>query len=1282
MKMTKMKKILSLVLSVIMLLGVIPAGVITAGAADSDFGFKVSDGQVKVTSCNISASGDIVVPAEYNGNPVTEIGVGAFLNCTKIRSISIPDSVNKIGNKAFSGCTALEKVTIGKGVTSLGNELFLDCDSLDKIVVSADNAVYSSDADGVLYNKAKTAILLYPVANSATTYTVSDKVEKIADGTFFMSQKVKTIVIGDNVKEIGHNAFMGSRSLETVKIGKGVERILGNQAFNDCEKLTSITVDSGNKIYSSDSDGILYNKGKTEILRYPEGISKTAFTVPSGIEAIRTSSFRSAVNLKTVSFPKSLKTIDASAFTGCTSITEVNYAGKEDEWNKITIGNDNNAILSAKIVFAGGETHEHKYTSTVTKAPTCSEGGVKTYSCTCGHKYTEPIAPSGHVFSNNKCTSCNTKEYVLVADGTYAKITGYNGAGGAVVVPEKIEGYTINAIGDNAFENKSAVVSVKLPANIVEIGNNAFYKTGYYNTAANWEGNVLYIGNYLIQAKDTLSGSYTVKDGTTLIADFAFASAKSLTSITLPAETLNIGDYAFSGCTALSAVTVNAVESEWKTSAVVGIGNASFQNATFTFKIVPHVHDFVVTEETPATCTTAGYRKSACTCGEKKDEVLAALGHIFVNNVCTGCGERQFNITISGDTVTITGCHPSLSGVVTIPATIGGYKVTAIGDRAFYKNGRIEKLVLPAGLETIGKMALTASGIVIELAAGNTHFIISDGIVYNNARTELVYCPVSKGAKTITVLSGVITIAEGAFYGCSAIETINLPRTLKTISNDAFSGCTAIKNVIFEGTSTQWKKVTVAEGNSDFLKAGFTYRDVSDVAAAKDIAANLDITGAEVTHDASDETIIIITAKEEATAIEIKATDKRGNKVEIKTEDTNITGEIGECYFLTFNGWHKSGNKTETEITVNGNTYIIKFVFPVGENDGHVYGAPTEKEATCTAAGGTEYKCIICEYSYIDPDESKPVLGHKFSAWVIEKDETCTEEGEKQRVCSRCGEVQTGTVPPSGVHSYTKTVTAPTCIEKGYTTYTCSCGDTYKGNETPATGHDFAEFITKEAKCEETGEKVLDCKACDFAKTVAIPATGHTYDEGVVTKAPKCEETGEKTLTCEICASTKTEVVSAIGHKYDKVTVYPPTESSQGYTEHACVNEGCKVSYRDNIVPSLASIKSVNVQDVVVYKNKTYTVVPALDYTGTPNWTATYEIADESIISIDKNGMITGLKQGKTSVKCIITDESGKTVQDTFIVEVKLSVWQWIEWFFVDFIFGGLKDFFSSILAA
>jgi hypothetical protein len=121
----------------------------------------------------------------------------------------------------------------------------------------------------------------------------------------------------------------------------------------------------------------------------------------------------------------------------------------------------------------------------------------------------------------------------------------------SVTIPD-----SVTSIGDNAFYHCTSLQSVTIPDGVTSIGGSAFYNTAYYNNGSNWENNVLYIDNYLIKAKTSLSGSYTIKDGTRAIADNAFSGCTNLTSITIPDSVTSIGDYAFSGCTNLTSITI------------------------------------------------------------------------------------------------------------------------------------------------------------------------------------------------------------------------------------------------------------------------------------------------------------------------------------------------------------------------------------------------------------------------------------------------------------------------------------------------------------------------------------------------------------------------------------------------------------------------------------------------------------------------------------------------------------------------------------------------------
>ncbi len=112
----------------------------------------------------------------------------------------------------------------------------------------------------------------------------------------------------------------------------------------------------------------------------------------------------------------------------------------------------------------------------------------------------------------------------------------------------------LNSIGKGAFYGCSAAKTFSLTKGVKSIGYDAFYGTGYYNTKDIRENGALYIDKYLIDVKDSTAGDFAVKEGTVLVADYAFSGCTKLEKVATPKSTVYLGKYAFNGCTALKQV--------------------------------------------------------------------------------------------------------------------------------------------------------------------------------------------------------------------------------------------------------------------------------------------------------------------------------------------------------------------------------------------------------------------------------------------------------------------------------------------------------------------------------------------------------------------------------------------------------------------------------------------------------------------------------------------------------------------------------------------------------
>ena len=343
-----------------------------------------------VTDCDPSVT-KANIPHTIKGVTVTSIGGSAFRYCTSLTSVTIPDSVTSIGGWAFTDCASLTSVTIPDGVTSIGEYTFSWCTSLTSATIPDS---VTSIGEFAFHN-----------CKSLTSMTIPRSVVSIGYDAFGWCESLTSVTILDGVRSIGNSAFTDCKSLTSVTIPNSVTSI-GRGAFSSCASLTGIWVAEGNSHYVSDASGVLFDKDKTTLVQCPGAFA--VYTIPGSVTSIGDDAFSGCASLTSVTIPDSVTSIGNYAFSCCGSLADVYFTGTETAWNCITIGTANDALKNANIHY-NYVSHTHSYKDVVT-APTCTEKGYTTHTCSCGDSYVDTYVDAlGHSWDSGKVTKPATE---------------------------------------------------------------------------------------------------------------------------------------------------------------------------------------------------------------------------------------------------------------------------------------------------------------------------------------------------------------------------------------------------------------------------------------------------------------------------------------------------------------------------------------------------------------------------------------------------------------------------------------------------------------------------------------------------------------------------------------------------------------------------------------------------------------------------------------------------------------------------------------------------------
>ena len=284
--------------------------------------------------------------------------------------------------------------------------------------------------------------------------------------------------------------------------------VIADSAFSNHSSLTSITIP--NSVTSIGNEAFYYCSGLKSL------------TIPDSVTSIGSEAFLNCSGLTSVTIGNGLKSIGYHAFYGCSKVTSVYYQGNIAGW--CTIGGLSETWLHWTLYIGGQALKNITIPDSVSRIESSAFYG-------CSGLTSVTIPDSVTSIGNSAFRNCSGLTSVTIGNG-------------------------VKSIEEYAFYNCSNLKSVAIGNGVTSIEQYAFHDTAYYNDESNREDGVLYIGKYLIDAKTTLAGEYTIKEGTLAIATTAFSGCSGLTSISIPDSVTSIGSSAFFGCSGLAGVYI------------------------------------------------------------------------------------------------------------------------------------------------------------------------------------------------------------------------------------------------------------------------------------------------------------------------------------------------------------------------------------------------------------------------------------------------------------------------------------------------------------------------------------------------------------------------------------------------------------------------------------------------------------------------------------------------------------------------------------------------------
>ena len=705
---------------------------------------------------------------------ITSLGSRLFRNFNNVETIELPASLTKIKNWTFQNCRSLKSISIPEGVTEIGNGIFDECNNLKSIsfpsTLNTIPYLGGIDEDDGL---------------NVETIIMNKGIKEIGTSAFSRMNNLKSITIPDSITRIGQYAFENCTALSNLTLPDSITEIDG-EAFSNCVSLGKVTLPKnltllGNGVFENCNAEIIF---PASLERIPElGMNAVRkVNIPEGVKIIGEDAFWACSNLKEITLPSTITSIESGAFFN-TSISGFNYPQNIDsipinafcgtkltEFSvppKVTEINDDafyNCIDLVKISIP----ESVKYIGTdVFK--NCRNLTIYGYKDTAAESYAKA--------NNIKFISADYK--VIFKDNGRTQKTEYVLEGENATPPSLKEkpGYTLSWDADYTNIQEDMVINAVWTKKDNGGGNTTIIvspsETNKYTVTFKDRGKI--VKTEKVKSGDAAEYPYINRNGYELSWDKDFS--KVTANITVNAVWTVIKPNKITSLTA--EVQKTSIDLSWDRAENTDY-YLVYRKATSDteYKQIKKTTKILWTDEDVEPGTEYSYKVvGVCSVDGKKyqgadsDIVTAKIGTPQIGDVYS-VGNLKYKVTGAKEVSVIGLAKEEVEIKIPSAVSISGkaYKVTSVQEKAFYQNEDIVSIAIGNNVTYVGKYAF-----------------------YQCPNLETV-----KFGKRVSVIS------TCAFTQCSNLENVTLPSSIRRIGAKAFYQCTSIKVLKINGSALEY----------------------------------------------------------------------------------------------------------------------------------------------------------------------------------------------------------------------------------------------------------------------------------------------------------------------------------------------------------------------------------------------------------------------------------------------------------------------------------------------